>query len=325
MLFDFLIPFAVSFAGTAVLGQFILPLLKKLNAKQTEREEGLQSHKSKEGTPTMGGFMFLIPWVIITALYIPGHRNLIPVLISTVGFSSIGFLDDHIKVVLKRNLGLRAWQKFGLQIIMAVILCFSVINFTNVSFDMRIPFSPIFTSAGTPVMISLGIFAIPVEIIVIGGTVNGANFTDGLDGLAAFVTSIIAIFMMVTSMRLSAGIEPGAAAMTGALLGFLLYNHHPAKVFMGDTGSLALGGFVASSAIVMNMPIYIIIVAFIYLAEVCSVIIQVSYFKATGGKRFFRMAPIHHHYELKGWSEIKVVTVFTAITFVLALIAFAAL
>ncbi len=325
MMLEFLIPFGVCFILTALFGIVLLPALRKLNASQTEREEGPRSHKSKSGTPTMGGIMFLLPWLFVMTFYMPKHENLMPVVLAVLGFGLIGFLDDYIKVVLKRNLGLRAWQKFGLQIIVAVIICFSAMNFTHVSLDMRVPFSSIFTASGSAVMVSLGIFAIPLEIIVIGGTVNGANFTDGLDGLAAFVTSIIAIFMAVASMRLGSGIVPAGAGMAGALLGFLIYNRHPAKVFMGDTGSLALGGFACSSAIMMNLPLYIVIVAFVYFAEVCSVIIQVTYFQATGGKRFFKMAPIHHHFELKGWSEVKVVTVFTALTAVLAVVGFLAI
>ncbi len=325
MIIDFLLPFGLCFILTALFGIVVLPLLRKLHASQTEREEGPRSHKSKSGTPTMGGVMFLIPWIAVMSFYTGKYRNLFPVELATLGFGLIGFLDDYIKVVLKRNLGLKAWQKFGLQVVAALILCFSVMNFTNVSFDMRVPFSSTFTASGSAVMISLGILAIPVEVIVIGGTVNGANFTDGLDGLAAFVTSIISLFMAVASMRLGGGILPAASGMTGALLGFLIYNRHPAKVFMGDTGSLALGGFTSACAIMMNLPLYIVIVAFVYLAEVCSVIIQVSYFQATGGKRFFKMAPIHHHFELKGWSEVKVVTVFTALTAVLAVVGFVAI
>ena len=322
---EFLVPFGTCFALTALLGLILLPALRKLNASQTERDEGPRSHKSKSGTPTMGGIMFLLPWILVTSFYSRTHEDLFPVILSTVGFGLIGFLDDYIKVVLRRNLGLRAWQKFGLQIVVALIVCFSAKNFTHVSFDMRVPFSSLFTASGSAVMISLGVLAIPLEMIVIGGTVNGANFTDGLDGLAAFVTSIIALFMAVSAMRLGSGIVPAASGLAGGLLGFLIYNRHPAKVFMGDTGSLALGGFTSACAIMMNLPLYIVIVAFVYLAEVCSVIIQVTYFQATGGKRFFKMAPIHHHFELKGWSEVKVVTVFTALTAVLALIGFLAI
>ncbi len=322
---EFFIPLITCFAATALFGMAVLPMLKKLKARQVEREEGPQSHKAKTGTPTMGGIMFLIPWIAVTAFYLPTHRNLMPVMVATVGFALIGFVDDFIKVVLKRNLGLKPYQKFGLQIILSLIICVLIMNYTNVSFDMRVPFSSIFTDSGTPVTISLGLFAIPFEIIALCGTVNGSNFTDGLDGLASFVTAVIAIFMAAASMITSSGITPAASAMIGGLLGFLIYNKHPAKVFMGDTGSLALGGFVASSAIMMNLPIYIIIVAFVYVAEVCSVIIQVTYFKATGGKRFFKMAPIHHHFELLGWSEVKVTTVFTLATFVLVLLGIVAI
>ncbi len=324
-MFDYFVPFITCFGASTLFGQAVLPMLRKLKARQVEREEGPESHKVKTGTPTMGGIMFLIPWIIIVAFYLPDHRNILPVLVATVGFGLIGFVDDFIKVVLKRNLGLKAYQKFGLQVILALAVCVVIMNHTNVSFDMRIPFTSIFTKSGTPIMISLGLFAIPFEIIAFGGTVNGANFTDGLDGLASFVTAVIAIFMAAASAITSSGITPAATAMIGGLLGFLIYNKHPAKVFMGDTGSLALGGFVASCAIMMNLPIYILIVAFVYLAEVCSVIIQVLYFKATHGKRFFRMAPIHHHFELLGWSEVKVTTVFTLVTFVLVIIGLVAI
>ena len=321
MLIDFLLPLLISFAVSALLGIIVLPFLKKLKASQTERSDGPASHLPKTGTPTMGGVIFLIPWIIISCCYIPKHE----VIISTVGFALVGFIDDFIKVVLKRSLGLRAWQKMALQLAVSAAVIFYIWSQTNISFDMRVPFSSLFTSGATAVMISLGWFSIPAELIVLCGTVNGSNFTDGLDGLAALVTVIIAGFISAAAIKTDTAILPAAAAMMGALLGFLLYNRHPAKVFMGDTGSLALGGFVAASAIMMNMPIYILIVAFVYFAEVCSVIIQVLYFKATGGKRFFRMAPIHHHFELGGWSEVKVVLMFSALTLILCIIGFAAI
>ena len=197
--------------------------------------------------------------------------------------------------------------------------------FTNVSFDIRIPYGSFFTVGGAALMISLGVFAIPAQIVIMCGTVNGSNFTDGLDGLAASVTAVIALFMAIASSVTSAGIAPAAMSFLGGLLGFLVYNHHPAKVFMGDTGSLSLGGFVAAGFIMMNMPLYLIIAAFIYFAEVLSVIIQVLYFKSTGGKRFFRMAPIHHHFELSGWSEVKVVAVFSIVTVMLCALALTAI
>ncbi len=315
----------ISFGLTVLLGYFLIPLLKRFHAAQTERQEGPQSHQSKSGTPVMGGIMFLIPWAAVTIFTLPGHRNVVPVLLATLGFAFIGFLDDFLKVSKKQNMGLRAWQKLLLLVLCSLLVIFCIRKFTNVSFDMRIPFSSLLTAGGKPVMINTGIFAIPIELLVLCGTANGSNFTDGLDGLASCVTICIAGFLAAASTVSSSGICPASAAMIGALLGFLVYNHHPAKIFMGDTGSLALGGYVASTAIMMNLPIYIVIVAFIYLAEVCSVIIQVSYFQATKGKRFFLMAPIHHHFELRGWSEVKVVAMFTLVTFILCLLGYAAL
>ncbi len=322
---EYALPLIITFLLSVICGKMILPLLIKLKAAQTEREDGPASHKKKNGTPTMGGFIFLIPWVIVTAFYLPTHRSIIPIYISVILFALVGFTDDYLKVIRHHNLGLRAWQKFLLQIIAAALVTASVHYLTNISFDMRIPFSTFFTSGGTAFMASLGVFAVPVEIIAICGTVNGSNFTDGLDGLASCVTAVIAVFVTAASVVTNAGIAPASMAFLGGLLGFLVYNHHPAKVFMGDTGSLALGGFVSSAFIMMNMPIYILIAAFIYFAEVLSVIIQVLYFKSTGGKRFFKMAPLHHHYELSGWNETKVVVVFTIVTAILCAVAFVAL
>lgn len=322
---EYLLPLIITFVLTVIAGKIGLPLLIKLRAAQTEREDGPASHKAKNGTPTMGGVLFLIPWVIVTAFYLPTRRNIIPIFVAVICFALVGFADDYLKVVRHHNLGLRAWQKLVLQLAaaIAVILCAGF--FTNISFDMRIPFSSFFTASGTAFIASLGAYAIPLEIIAICGTVNGSNFTDGLDGLSTSVTAVIAVFVAVAGTATNTGIAPAAMAYLGGLLGFLVYNHHPARVFMGDTGSLALGGFVSSAFIMMNMPIYIIIAAFIYFAEVISVIIQVLYFRATGGKRFFRMAPIHHHFELGGWSETRVVVVFTVATLLFCLVAFAAM
>ena len=322
---EYILPFIITFILTAIAGKLFLPLLIKLHAAQTEREEGPASHKAKNGTPTMGGIIFLVPWIVVMAFYLPSHRNIIPVFAAVICFALVGFADDYLKVIRHHNLGLRAWQKFALQIIAAVILLACIYFFTNISFDMRVPFSSLFSAAGSAFLASLGIFAAPVELLIVCGTVNGSNFTDGLDGLAASVTAVIAVFVTAASAVLNAGIAPASMAFLGGMLGFLIYNHHPAKVFMGDTGSLSLGGFTAASFIMMNMPVYIVIAVFIYFAEVLSVIIQVLYFKATGGRRFFKMAPIHHHFELSGWSETKVVLVFSAVTAVLSVVAFAAL
>lgn len=322
---EYILPLIITFILSVICGRLILPLLIKLKAGQTEREDGPASHKVKNGTPTMGGFIFLIPWIIVTAFYIPTHRNVVPILIAGVGFAAVGFADDYLKVVKKRNLGLRAWQKLLLQVLVSAAVLTYISLFTNASFDIRIPYGSFFTVGGAALMISLGVFAIPAQIVIMCGTVNGSNFTDGLDGLAASVTAVIALFMAIASSVTSAGIAPAAMSFLGGLLGFLVYNHHPAKVFMGDTGSLSLGGFVAAGFIMMNMPLYLIIAAFIYFAEVLSVIIQVLYFKSTGGKRFFRMAPIHHHFELSGWSEVKVVAVFSIVTVMLCALALTAI
>ena len=220
--------------------------------------------------------------------------------------------------MLRRSDGLLAWQKFGLQVVVTGIFVFYILNYTNIDLAMRIPFWP-------DHFLNLGWLAIPVLFFAVIGTVNGVNFTDGLDGLASSVTLIVAVFFTVVSIGTKSGIEPITCAVVGALLGFLLFNVYPASVFMGDTGSLALGGFVASTAYMLQMPLFIIIVGLIYLVEVLSVMIQVTYFKKTGGKRFFKMAPIHHHFELCGWSETRVVAVFSIVTAILCLVALLAL
>ena len=232
----------------------------------------------------------------------------------TAGFGLIGFLDDYLKVVMKRSDGLFPMQKMALQIVVTAVFTFYVVKVAKVPLTMLIPFS-----GGA--YLDLGFFAIPVLFIAVLGTVNGTNFTDGLDGLASSVTVLVATFFTVVAVGTKSGIEPITCAVVGALMGFLLFNVYPASVFMGDTGSLALGGFVAGTAYLMQMPLFIIIVGLIYVIEVLSVMIQVTYFKKTGGKRFFKMAPIHHHFELCGWSETRVVAVFSIVTAVLCLIA----
>lgn len=305
----------ISFALSALLGPVVIPFLHKIKFGQTIREEGPQSHLKKNGTPTMGGVIFLIPLTIASLFYVKQYPQVIPVLLMTLAFGVIGFIDDFVKVVLKRAMGLRAWQKMSLEIIVTAGFAFYMSKSESVSLDLRIPFS-----GGT--YVEIGVFAIIILIVAVLGTVNGANFTDGLDGLASSVTSVIAVFFAVVSMTLNSGIAPVCFAMLGGLLGFLLYNVYPAKVFMGDTGSLALGGFVIACAYMTCTPIYVIIVAFIYLIEVMSVILQVGYFKITKGKRIFKMAPIHHHFELSGWSETRVVGVFTIVTILLSAIAY---
>ena len=296
-------PVLISFAISVILGPIVIPFLRRLKMGQTERVEGVQSHLKKAGTPTMGGVIFLIAAVVTTLFYAKDYPNVIPVLFLTLGFGIIGFLDDYLKVVLRRSDGLLAWQKFGLQVVVT---------------GMRIPFWPNH-------YLNLGWLAIPVLFFAVIGTVNGVNFTDGLDGLASSVTLIVAVFFTVVSIGMGSGIEPVTGAVVGGLMGFLLFNVYPARVFMGDTGSLALGGFVAGAAYMMQMPLFILLIGLIYLVEVLSVMIQVTYFKATHGKRIFKMAPIHHHFELCGWSETRIVAVFSVITAVMCLIALLAM
>ena len=316
--FQVVIPVLISFGISAILGPVVIPFLKKLKMGQTERVEGVQSHLKKAGTPTMGGVMFLVSTVITALFYVKDYPKIIPVLFLTLGFGLIGFLDDYLKVVLRRSDGLLAWQKLLLQVVVTGIFTFYILNYTDISLTMRIPF-------WSGHYLDLGWLAVPLLFFAVIGTVNGVNFTDGLDGLASSVTLIVAVFFTVVSIGLKSGIEPFTCAVVGGLMGFLLYNVYPAKVFMGDTGSLALGGFVAGCAYMMQMPLFILIVGLIYLVEVLSVMIQVTYFKATHGKRIFRMTPIHHHFELGGWSETRVVAVFSIITAIMCLIGLLAL
>ena len=317
MTYEIVIPVIIAFAISALLGPVVIPFLRKLKVGQTERKE-LESHLKKNGTPTMGGIMILASIIITSLFYVKDYPKIIPILFMTVGFGVIGFLDDYLKVVLRRSDGLLAWQKMILQIIVTGVFAVYMVKYSGVALTMLIPFS-----GGK--YLDLGWLAIPVLFFAVVGTVNGTNFTDGLDGLASSVTIMVATFFSVVAIGTNAGIAPITCAVVGALLGFLLFNVYPASVFMGDTGSLALGGFVVSTAYMMQMPLFILIVGLIYLVEVLSVIIQVTYFKKTGGKRIFRKAPIHHHFELGGRSETRVVAVFSITTAILCLIALLAM
>jgi phospho-N-acetylmuramoyl-pentapeptide-transferase len=262
----------------------------------------------------MGGIVIVLSIAITSIFYLKDFKDIAPVLFATIGFGIIGFMDDYIKVVMKRSMGLRAWQKLVGQILVTAILGYYLMNFTDAGTMMLIPFS-----GGK--YTDLSFLFVPFFFIVVLGTVNGSNFTDGLDGLESSVTVLIATFFTVVAIGVSSGVSPITGAVAGSLMAFLLYNVYPAKVFMGDTGSLALGGFVAATAFMLQMPLFLLLVALIYLVEIISVILQVSYFKLTGGKRIFKMAPIHHHFELMGWSETRVVAVFSIITAILCLIA----
>jgi phospho-N-acetylmuramoyl-pentapeptide-transferase len=309
----------IAFAISAVLCPIVIPFLHRLKFGQQVRQDGPQAHLKKQGTPTMGGLVILASIVITSLFYIPDYPKIIPVLFVTVGFGIIGFLDDYIKIVMKRSEGLNPVQKLIGQFIITGIFVYYLVRSDEVGTTLLIPFTGGFENG---YYLSLGILFVPFVFFVILGTDNGVNFTDGLDGLCTSVTILIATFMTIVSIGENAGISPITGAVVGSLLGFLLFNVYPAKVFMGDTGSLALGGFVASSAFMMQMPLFIPIVGLIYLVEVLSVIMQVSYFKATHGKRIFKMAPIHHHFELCGWSETRVVAVFSIITALLCMVAY---
>ena len=317
MNYEVVIPVMIAFAISAVLGPIVIPFLRRLKVGQTERAE-LESHLKKNGTPTMGGVMILASIIITSLFYITDYPKIIPILFMTVGFGVIGFLDDYLKVVLRRSDGLLPWQKMLCQLVVTTVFAVYMVLYSGVSLTMLIPFTG-------GLYLNLGWLAIPLLYVAVIGTVNGVNFTDGVDGLASSVTVIVATFFSVVAIGTDAGIEPITCAVAGALLGFLLFNVYPASVFMGDTGSLALGGFVISTAYMMQMPLFIIIVGLIYLVEVLSVMIQVTYFKKTGGKRIFRMAPIHHHFELGGWSETRVVAVFSIVTALLCMLALLAI
>ncbi len=319
---DILISSLAAFTITVILCPIVIPLLQRLKVGQTEREEGVQSHLKKAGTPTMGGLMFLAAIVITSLFFVGRYPRMIPVLLLIIGFGIIGFLDDFLKVVKRRSDGLYPRQKMLAQILVTTIFVVCILVMDPSCLDLLVPFSGGFVLSADNLGIAFRIFTVILAYFAIIGTVNGVNFTDGLDGLAGSVTAVVAVFFTAAALILKGGIEPLTAAVVGALAGFLLFNVYPAKVFMGDTGSLALGGFVAGCAYLLKMPIFILIVGLVYLIEVLSVIIQVTYFRLTGGKRFFKMAPIHHHFELSGWSETRVMAVFTVVTALLCLVAY---
>ncbi len=309
-----LMPVVIAFGISVILCPIIIPFLRRLKFGQYVRDDGPESHLKKAGTPTMGGLVILVSILLTSLIYIGRYRDMIPVLFMTLGFGIIGFLDDYIKVVMKRSLGLRAWQKMLGQFIVTAIFVYYYFEVAKMEAKVLVPFMN-----GAMWEMPQWLFIIFVFIVVLG-TVNGVNFTDGLDGLASGVTVIVATFFSVAALAVNPATTPISGAVVGSLLGFLLFNTYPARVFMGDTGSLALGGFVASMALMLHMPLYIVIVGMIYLVEVLSVILQVGYFKLTHGKRIFKMAPIHHHFELCGFSETQVVAAFSIITAILCLV-----
>lgn len=303
---------AVAFLITLILGPILIPLLKRLKVGQSIREEGPKSHYKKSGTPTMGGIIMVI--ALLLTIFISGllNKDVTVLILATLGFGLIGFIDDFIKVVLKRSLGLKAYQKLIGQVVLALILAIYQSRVSVIGTELIVPF--------INSNIDLGILYIPFVAFVTVATVNSANLTDGLDGLASGVTLIILSFFSLVALNMNMpNIAMFSAALAGACLGFLRYNSYPAKVFMGDTGSMALGGAVAGIAVLLNLSLIIPIVCGIYFAEAISVIIQVTSFKLTG-KRVFLMSPLHHHFEYKGWKETKIVVVFWSVTLILCLI-----
>lgn len=296
----------ISFIISVVITKVEIPVLKR-KAGQNIREDGPQSHLSKAGTPSMGGIAIIIAASLTTiGAAVMGKIDGLGcaiILLVFVGFGLIGFFDDYLKVIKKNNLGLRAYQKFGLQTILSVILAVYLANYTEGSTTVYIPFADIY--------VNFGIWYIPFVVFVVLAMTNAVNLTDGLDGLASGVTAFISLFFAVAGFTY--GIVTGAyfcSAMCGACLGFLVFNRNPAKVFMGDTGSLALGGGLAAAAILMKLELLLPIVGLLYVIEALSVVLQVGYFKISGGKRIFKMAPIHHHFEKCGFSEVQVVAGF---------------
>lgn len=308
----------ISFCLSAALAPVLIPWLRRLKIGQTVREDGPAAHLRKNGTPTMGGVIILVSVTATTLIFLKDYPECVPILFLTLGFGLLGFLDDYIKVVCRRSMGLSPLQKMLGQIAVTGVFAYYLLNYTDVCLAMKVPFL-------SDVFWDFGGWNLPILFFVVLGTVNGVNFTDGLDGLAGSVTLMVAVFFSVVAVGVKSGIEPVTCAVTGALLGFLLFNVYPASVFMGDTGSLALGGFVAACGYMLQMPLYIAIVGVVYLAEVVSVILQVTYFRCSGGKRLLRMAPLHHHIELCGWSETRIMTLFTIVTALLCLVGFLAL
>ena len=317
----YLISFLVAFAASALIGRFLIPWLHALKAGQSIKEIGPVWHMAKQGTPTMGGIMF-IAGIFIAILvtgwndFSQGRFGALFVFLFALVFGVIGFLDDFMKVKYHKNEGLTASQKFLLQLAAAIVFTVLLRYTGYLTPDLYIPFFNVSFQLPWAVYMVFAAF-------VIVATVNAVNLTDGVDGLATGVTLPVALFYLVVSLMWKVtDLSIFAAALVGGLCAFLIYNFHPAKVFMGDTGSLFLGGTVCGLAFALDIPLIIVLVGIIYLLETLSDIIQVTYFKLTHGKRIFRMAPLHHHFEMGGWSEEKLFTVFTLVTLVCCVLAY---
>lgn len=320
----------IAFGVTALLGIWFVPFLKRIKFGQTIREEGPKWHASKDGTPTMGGIMFIIGIAVAVCVCLPilyatqsnsnslGMAETQLMMVKVIGgglmalaFGAIGFIDDYIKVVKKRNLGLTAIQKLILQFLVAAAYLTSIILAGGDS-ATYIPF------VGS---VNLGIVYWILSLLIIVGMVNAVNFTDGIDGLNGSVTFFVSIFfMLIAGFMMAGGMGVFSAACAGGCMGFLLWNFNPAKVFMGDTGSLFLGGAVCAMAFGLNVPILLLPMGIVYILEILSVVLQVVYFKATHGKRLFKMSPIHHHFEMCGWGEMKICVVASSVTILMGVL-----
>lgn len=311
-----ILTFIIGVIIALILGPITIPLLRRLKFGQNIREEGPKSHFKKAGTPTMGGIMFIISTTIVMLIMSDSFTDKgMIALYSLIAFGFIGFLDDMLKILKKQSEGLKAWQKMILLLVFAGAL--SYYGYLNFAHEIAIPF--------TAIKIPLGMLYIPFIVIVYAATTNAVNLTDGLDGLASTVSVLVLTFFAVVSFMMKEySLAIFCVALISGLIGFLKFNAYPAKVFMGDTGSLAIGGAIATIAIILEQPLLLFIVGAIYVIETLSVIIQVTSFKLTG-KRVFKMAPIHHHFEQCGWNEVKIVTVFSIITVILCVIGFFAI
>jgi phospho-N-acetylmuramoyl-pentapeptide-transferase len=313
----------LSLAGALLMGPLVLPMLRRLKAGQTIRAEMMASHQAKAGTPTMGGLIFVVPAAIVTLLLAPrqdgGLIRMIIALILMLGHGLVGFADDYIKVVLKRSLGLRAREKLLAQVLLAAVLGYGAVELLGLGTAVTIPYVGLSITLGKPLYYVL-------VLIIVWGTANAVNFTDGIDGLLAGCSIIVFLFyaIFVTAMKGYLDLSVLAIALVGGCFGFLRYNAHPAKVFMGDIGSFALGGALAAIAVLTKTEFLLVIVGGLFVAEALSVILQVASFKLTG-KRIFKMAPIHHHFEILGWSEGKVLRWFWTTCAVLAVLGYFAL
>lgn len=314
---NMLIAFAVAFAVTAVVAPVLIPYLRRLKFGQQILEDGPKWHEKKSGTPTMGGISFIlgVSAAMSAAIAASFDMKLLVMAAVSLGFGAIGFIDDYIKVVKKRNLGLTAAQKFLMQAVLAAVYVLILQKTGELDSEIIIPFT------GIEINMPWWLY-IPFILIVVTATVNSVNLTDGLDGLASSITVIVTLFFAAAAILVGlADISYFALAVCGGCAGFLLFNKYPAKVFMGDTGSLYLGGAVSVLAVGLKMPLVLIIAGFVYLFEALSVIIQVTSFKLTG-KRVFKMSPIHHHFEMCGWNERKIVAVFSGVTILLCAAAY---